>query len=113
MDDFPLIATVAAGFTAAWVLGLLTQWLRLSPILRSMSVLRPASECSSRESSFGLTATDCGSWPPPYTTEGILPVTRRRRASFLPRVSRATASSVVSILLLLLSVAPGSRSWIP
>lgn len=33
MHDFPLIATVAAAFTAAWVLGLLTQWLRLSPIV--------------------------------------------------------------------------------
>ncbi|MBP3958313.1 cation:proton antiporter [Gemmata sp. G18] len=33
MDEFPLIATIAAGFTAAWVLGLLTQWLRLSPIV--------------------------------------------------------------------------------
>src|SRR3954454_7260865 len=33
MDEFPLLATIAAGFTAAWVLGLLTQWLRLSPIV--------------------------------------------------------------------------------
>lgn len=33
MDDFPLIATLAAGFTAAWILGLITQWLRLSPIV--------------------------------------------------------------------------------
>ena len=33
MHEFPLIATIAAGFTAAWVLGLLTQWLRLSPIV--------------------------------------------------------------------------------
>ena len=33
MDDAPLITTIAAGFTAAWVLGLLTQWLRLSPIV--------------------------------------------------------------------------------
>lgn len=33
MHDFPLIGTIAAGFTAAWVLGLLTQWLRLSPIV--------------------------------------------------------------------------------
>ncbi|MHB0959459.1 MAG: cation:proton antiporter domain-containing protein [Pirellulaceae bacterium] len=33
MHDFPLIATIAAAFTAAWVLGLLTQWLRLSPIV--------------------------------------------------------------------------------
>ena len=33
MHDFPLIATIAAGFTAAWVLGLFTQWLRLSPIV--------------------------------------------------------------------------------
>ncbi len=33
MQEFPLIATIAAGFTAAWLLGLLTQWLRLSPIV--------------------------------------------------------------------------------
>src|SRR6187455_2146170 len=33
MHEFPLIATIAAGFTAARVLGLLTQWLRLSPIV--------------------------------------------------------------------------------
>jgi len=33
MNELPLIATIAAGFTAAWVLGLLTQWLRLSPIV--------------------------------------------------------------------------------
>jgi CPA2 family monovalent cation:H+ antiporter-2 len=33
MHEFPLIATLAAGFTAAWALGLVTQWLRLSPIV--------------------------------------------------------------------------------
>src|SRR5689334_21620634 len=33
MHEFPLITTIAVGFTAAWVLGLLTQWLRLSPIV--------------------------------------------------------------------------------
>lgn len=33
MHDPSLIATVAAAFTAAWLLGLLTQWLRLSPIV--------------------------------------------------------------------------------
>jgi Kef-type K+ transport system membrane component KefB len=33
VEEFPLIATVAVGFTAAWFLGLLTQWLRLSPIV--------------------------------------------------------------------------------
>jgi CPA2 family monovalent cation:H+ antiporter-2 len=33
MHDLPLISTIAAAFTAAWVLGLLTQWLRLSPIV--------------------------------------------------------------------------------
>ncbi|MBX9789661.1 MAG: cation:proton antiporter [Pirellulales bacterium] len=33
MHDFPLITTIAAAFTAAWVFGLLTQWLRLSPIV--------------------------------------------------------------------------------
>lgn len=33
MHDLPLITTVAVGFTAAWVLGLLTQRLGLSPIV--------------------------------------------------------------------------------
>ncbi|MBN9523019.1 cation:proton antiporter, partial [bacterium] len=33
MQEFPLISTIAAAFTAAWLLGLLTQWLRLSPIV--------------------------------------------------------------------------------
>lgn len=31
--DLPLITTIAAAFTAAWVLGLITQRLRLSPIV--------------------------------------------------------------------------------
>lgn len=33
LHDLPLISTIAAAFTAAWVLGLLTQWLKLSPIV--------------------------------------------------------------------------------
>jgi CPA2 family monovalent cation:H+ antiporter-2 len=33
MHDFPLISTLAIGFTAAWLLGLLTQKLRFSPIV--------------------------------------------------------------------------------
>ncbi len=33
MHDYPLISTLAIAFTAAWVLGLLTQKLRLSPIV--------------------------------------------------------------------------------
>src|SRR3990170_2740389 len=33
MHDVPLITTIAAAFTAAWVLGIFTQWLRLSPIV--------------------------------------------------------------------------------
>ncbi len=33
MQDHPLISTIAAAFTAAWVLGLITQSLRLSPIV--------------------------------------------------------------------------------
>jgi CPA2 family monovalent cation:H+ antiporter-2 len=33
MHDFPVIATIATAFTVAWALGLLTQWLRLSPIV--------------------------------------------------------------------------------
>ena len=33
MHDLTLIATIATAFTAAWLLGLVTQWLRLSPIV--------------------------------------------------------------------------------
>ncbi len=33
MHDFPLLTTIAAGFAAAWVLGLLTQRIGLSPIV--------------------------------------------------------------------------------
>lgn len=33
MHQLSLISTIAAAFTAAWLLGLLTQWLRLSPIV--------------------------------------------------------------------------------
>src|SRR6185295_17322384 len=33
MHDLPLITLIAAALTAAWVLGLLTQWLKLSPIV--------------------------------------------------------------------------------
>src|SRR5262249_47461724 len=33
MHDLPLITTIAAAFTAAWLLGLVTQRLRLSPIV--------------------------------------------------------------------------------
>jgi CPA2 family monovalent cation:H+ antiporter-2 len=33
MHELPLITTIAGAFAAAWVLGLLTQWLRLSPIV--------------------------------------------------------------------------------
>lgn len=33
MHDLSLISTIAAAFTAAWVLGLFTQWLKLSPIV--------------------------------------------------------------------------------
>ncbi|WP_437229544.1 cation:proton antiporter [Planctomicrobium sp. SH661] len=33
MHDLPLITTIAAAFASAWVLGLVTQWMRLSPIV--------------------------------------------------------------------------------
>lgn len=33
LEDLPLITTIAAGFAFAWLFGLLTQWLRLSPIV--------------------------------------------------------------------------------
>ena len=41
MHEFPLIATLTAGFTAAWVFGLLTQWLRLTPIVGYLLAGRP------------------------------------------------------------------------
>src|SRR5258705_7009368 len=70
--------------------------------LRLMSVLAPDSEWRMRSTSFGSTATGTpsGAWPSlraPYTTAGIWPPTRRRRASFLPLPSRFFASSVASI----------------
>ncbi|HTI49976.1 MAG TPA: cation:proton antiporter, partial [Planctomycetaceae bacterium] len=37
MHDLPLITTVAAAFTSAWLLGLLTQRLGLSPIVGYLS----------------------------------------------------------------------------
>ena len=33
MDDLPLISTIAVAFTAAWLLGLITQRLGFSPIV--------------------------------------------------------------------------------
>jgi len=33
MPELPLITTIAAAFAVAWIFGLLTQWLRLSPIV--------------------------------------------------------------------------------
>ena len=33
MHNLPLISLIAAAFTAAWVIGLVTQMLRLSPIV--------------------------------------------------------------------------------
>ncbi|MFN7130415.1 MAG: cation:proton antiporter, partial [Brevundimonas sp.] len=33
MHDYPLLTTIAAGFAAAWVLGLVTQRIGLSPIV--------------------------------------------------------------------------------
>src|SRR3954462_9469693 len=33
MHELPLVTTIAAAFFFAWLLGLLTQWLRLSPIV--------------------------------------------------------------------------------
>jgi CPA2 family monovalent cation:H+ antiporter-2 len=33
MHDLPVLTTIASALTAAWILGLFTQWLRLSPIV--------------------------------------------------------------------------------
>src|SRR6266404_905229 len=40
-------------------------------------------------------------WLAPYKTAGAKPLTRRRRASFLPRDSRSSAVTVISFLILL------------
>src|SRR5688500_17348262 len=62
-----------------------------------MSVLTPDSLCRMRSSVFGSTAITAASVLSPYTTAGIFPAARTRRASFLPRVSRFVASSTASI----------------
>ena len=41
-----------------------------------------------------------GRLPAPYRTAGAKPFTRSRRASFLPRVSRGSALTVISFLML-------------
>src|ERR1700726_4924546 len=63
-----------------------------------MSVLAPDSECRIFRSAFGSTAIGVASRPSPYRTAGTRPAFRVRRASFLPNVSRAVASSITSIL---------------
>lgn len=40
--DLPLISTIAAAITAAWLLGFLTQWLRLSPIVGCLHLIAHA-----------------------------------------------------------------------
>src|SRR3970040_2034504 len=70
-----------------------------------MSVFALDSEGRILDRALGSTATETvsGVGPPepvPYTTAGIRPDARRRFASFFPRPSRVTASSVASICVL-------------
>src|SRR5581483_4593439 len=58
-------------------------------------------------SSFGLTATGIAPDWPPYPTAGMEPFARRRRASFLPRESRGSAVTVISLLIF--HLVPGRR----
>src|SRR5688500_3411047 len=65
-----------------------------------MIELRPDCECRMRPSSFGSTDTDSPVLlSPPYRIAGILPDCRVRTASFLPFVSRRTATNVESMML--------------
>ena len=61
-------------------------------------VLNPVVLRTMRRISRGLTATLTGSWYAPYTTAGICPARRVRRASFLPREARTSAATVISFL---------------
>src|SRR6476660_3113470 len=65
-----------------------------------MSVFTPDSEWRIRINSFGSTAISVAlPFSVPYTTAGIRPLARSRRASFLPRLSRFSACSVASIVI--------------
>src|SRR5262245_40949025 len=83
-----------------------------------MSVFCPESECRILSSARGSTAMAVASRAlvspvAPYITAGTSPAARVLRASFLPHVSRAVASSVASIFILLRcwNWELGTRSW--
>src|SRR5579862_3380322 len=52
--------------------------------------------------SLGFMETAMAGWPAPYKTAGANPLTRKRRASFFPRVSRFSALTVISVFISLL-----------
>src|SRR5258706_6871445 len=64
-------------------------------------VLWPVLMCRFLLTSLGLAAMATAGWLAPYKTAGAKPLTRRRRASFLPRDSRSSAVTVISFLILL------------
>src|SRR5258708_37593824 len=64
-------------------------------------VLLPVLLCRILLTSLGLTAMATAGWLAPYKIAGAKPLTRRRRASFLPRDSRSSAVTVISFLILL------------
>ena len=66
---------------------------------RLKMVLCPVLLCRIRLISLGLTDTATADPPEPYSTAGARPFTRKRRASFLPRVERASAATVISFLI--------------
>src|SRR5882672_9505984 len=88
----------------------------VSPLVTDTSkmVLGPLLLRRMRLTSLGSTATATELPPEPYTTAGAEPRARRRRASFLPRPSRASATIVISLLILyLISLAHARGSVLP
>src|SRR5258708_22007838 len=62
-------------------------------------VLLPVLLCRILLTSLGLTAMATAGWLAPYKMAGAKPLTRRRRASFLPRDSRSSAVTVIFFLI--------------
>src|SRR5215472_11819692 len=67
-------------------------------IARLKIVLRPELDRTILVISFGLIVMLIGSLKAPYTTAGIFPSFRARRASFFPREARTSAVTVISFL---------------
>src|SRR5215510_6973981 len=71
-------------------------------IARLKIVLRPELDRTILEISLGLMVMLMGSLKAPYSTAGMLPSFRVRRASFFPREARTSAVTVISFLKTLL-----------